>query len=1050
MSDESTAPKMTAPPGRAYEVLTPGEKFGDYQVLRCVSYDLLGSLYRVRKPRSKDEKTVFVMPPIIKSDQEFHERFAQMGPKLCKLEHPNVFSFEEAVVVKDRFTFMGKEFDGENLADYLQNYVNKQIKERKSNQDEPRELVSDLPMGLPADDVTSILSQTLEGLAYLADKKIQHYNLNPTNILRAKNGSIKVAGFGLLSLIGQERFEAVVSAGIPPIALGGRAIRINTVDILSPEVRQGKPADARSDVYALGITAYWLLTGRKPTADYVPPSEVVHGLSEKWDIFIANCLDREPEKRYQSVNKAKDDFENFENIRPLRNKSQKASIGTTDTKTVFRHLDFIPVPKKLQEKGTKTASAFRLAVVGVVLLIFGSLIFSAINVMLDDSFPDGVVAIKTPDGQEPRLSFALEPDNVGVKISGTTHNFIVRDGKLDLNILPGSYRFAFTAPGFDSHSELIQIDKEPLQKTIKLRPALVDAVFVSEPSVTLTAVDASGKEFPLGETDASGQLVANQVIVAGDYTMIADKAGYSPTKSGPYTLSSREANTVQVPIEAILGVLRVKSDPSGADVFYGDRQLGKTNVTLQDLPVNEEFLLTVKLDGYRDKTLAVTVLPQTKDILDFGTLTPLSGEIAPVILFGGKEPTPEQLKSVKITGVSRNSQLGEQTFSADASSIANGQFRIQGVREGEVEMTVSHPDYYDVSKTFSLGNNVRVKVPYDMEPLPAILTLAPKPANEDWVITLDGKKVKLPEMQAPLKPGVKHTLSIGSKDYFAQSKSFTPKPNEKMSWAPEMVLIPSPESGQNYEVPFIDMSLVWIAPGSFSMGSPPTEPSRLPEEGPVTQVRLTRGYWIGAHEVTQQQYTDVIGFNPSRLQGKTRPVEYVSWNEAMAYCRKLNEREQEAGRLPAGYEYRLPTEAEWEYAARAGSTAPFHWGNTATAENAHFQGTYPRDFESSDVDAEDDYGAKEVGQYQPNAWGLYDVHGNVREWCFDDYNARLPGDEVTDWVRLQDGSRHPVRGGGWEDFAIRSRAASRSEGLSENFRNASTGFRVVLAPAIAE
>ncbi|GHB90223.1 SUMF1/EgtB/PvdO family nonheme iron enzyme [Cerasicoccus arenae] len=1049
MSDQ-LPPSVSAPPGRAYEVLTPGEKFGDYQVLRCVSYDLLGSLYGVRKPRAKQEQTVFVMPPIIKATPDFKQRFAQVAPKLCGLEHENVFSFSEASEVKDRFTFLGDPFDGENLADYLQSYVNKQLKERRTENDEPRELVSDMPMGLPADQVTPILSQVLEGLTYLHQNKIQHFNLNPTNILRTKDGVVKVAGFGLLTLIGQERFEEIVSAGIPPIALGGRAIRINSVDILSPEARQGKPSDARSDVYALGITAYWLLTGRKPTADYTPPSEMVHGLDEKWDVFIANCLDREPEKRYQTVAKAKADFDEFDKIRPLRSSSARSSIGTSETKTIFHHLEFIPVPKQVKARGEKSARAFRLAVLGIVCLGVGFLVFSMLNSMIGDESMDGMTAIRTPEGQVPRLSISIFPESSSMKISSTDLNYIVRDGKLGLNILPGSYRLEFSSPGFTTTSRLIQIEQEPQSISVRLKPAFTNVSFTSLAETKLTAKDSDGEIIELGETNADGVLALEGKIPAGEYTITAKKDGYLVTKSGPFELSPSEDNRFDIPLDPILGVLRVKSDPSGAEIYYEDRKIGMTNATLQDLPVNEEFLLTLKLEGYRESILAVTVKPDTRDVLDFGVLTPLSGEIAPVIKLGGQEATPEQLKAVTISGKSVNAKLGDETFSANSSNIVAGQFRISDINEGEITMTVEHPDYLNETKTFTLENQVRMKVIYDLAPKPAILTLSPQPAGEQWTIELNGQKVKLDEMRAPLKPDVKQTLTISNENFFEMSKAFTPKPNEKLTWAPELTRIPSAETGKDYDVPFLKMPLVWVSPGSFTMGSPLTEPSRLPEEGPITQVRLTQGYWIGAHEVNQTQYEELIGFNPSRQAGKTRPVDYVSWREAMAFCSKLNEREQAAGRIPAGYEYRLPTEAEWEYAARAGTNTPFNWGATATAANGNFQGKYPRDFESSELDGTDHYGSKPVGSYPPNAWGLYDVHGNVREWCYDNYNARLPGDAVADWVRLEDNTRRPTRGGGWEDFAIRARAASRSEGLSEQSRSGSSGFRLVLARIIPE
>jgi len=1040
-------------PGRAYEVLTPGEKFGDYQVLRCVSYDLLGSLYRVRKPRSKDEKTVFVMPPIVKATEDFKARFAQMGPKLCGLDHENVFPFGEACEVKDRFTFFGGPLDGANLADYAQEYVSKQLKERKKDNEEPRELVSDMPIGLPVEEVNDILKQTLDGLDYLYRNKIQHLNLNPTNILRTKDGKIKVAGYGLMNLLGQERFEEIVSAGIPPIALGGRAIRINTVDILSPEARQGKPSDARSDVYALGITAYWLLTGRKPGVDYVPPSELVEGLDPHWDIFIANCLDRDPDNRYQSIAKAREDFQNFEKIRPLRTSSSrnKSNIGTTDTKTVFRHLNFIPVPQQVKDRGEATARTFRLAIVCLVLLVIGALVFATLNTMMVDSYTGGKVAIKTPEGQEPRLDLTLSPDRMSVRIQATDINFIVNDGKLPLNILPGSYRIVFNAPGYNQESRLVQVESEPQAMTIKLKPAITPATFTSVAGAKLTATPVDGGEaIELGETGPDGALFLENTLSVGSYMVSADKEGYTATESGPYELLLDEENTFEVPLKVILGVLRVRSDPTGANILFEGNKIGTTNATLEGLPVDEEFFITLQLDGYRESTKAVTVASKTRTILDFGTLTPLSGEIAPVITFGGQPATPEQLQSVTISGTSVSPSHGEQSFTADAASIANGAYRIKGVKEGEVTMTVSHPDYLDETKQFTLGNNVRAKVIYDLDPKPAILTLDPQPASEEWDIFLNGQKVILKEMKAPLKPGQPQTFKINNPNFYEATKTFTPKPNEQLSWAPTLKPVAGPELGKDFEVPFEDIKMLWIEPGMFNMGSPPTEPSRLPEEGPVTSVRFSKGFWIGAYEVTQEEYETLIGFNPARSPGENKPVEYVSWREAMAFCRKLNAREAEAGRLPDGYEYRLPTEAEWEFAARADSDNPFHWGETADRNQGNYQGTYPRNFKGGEIREDDPYAPKKVGSYEPNAWGLYDVHGNVREWTYDVYNSRLPGSAVTDWVRQGDANRRAARGGGYEDYAIHSRAASRSESYSEQSRSGATGFRLALAPKYDE
>ncbi|MGE9296249.1 MAG: SUMF1/EgtB/PvdO family nonheme iron enzyme [Puniceicoccales bacterium] len=1047
MSDDLPPPATPTLPGRAYEVLTPGEKFGDYQVLRCVSYDLLGSLYRVRKPRAKNEQTVFVMPPIIAPTPEFKQRFNEIAPKLCGLEHPNVFAFGEASLVKDRFTFLGGPFEGMNLADYLQDYVDQQLKERKPHGDEPQELVSDLPMGLPAEEVRSIISQVLEGLDFLYQNKIQHLNLNPTNILRAKGGQISVAGFGLFNLIGQERFEEVVSAGIPPIALGGRAIRINTVDILSPEARQGKASDARSDVYALGITTYWLLTGRKPGANYQRPSEIVEGLDEKWDIFIANCLDREPERRYQSVTKAKADFTQFHAIKPIRTSAPRNSIGTTDTATIFRHIDFIPVPRQVKERGEKTARIFRLAVIGLVLIIAASLFFSTMKLMLGDSYTEGKVAIRTPEGKTPRLVFDLEPQTSLVTIPGTDVRFIVKDGQLNLNILPGSYRFEFSAPGYQKTSRLLQVESSPMRENISLAPSWAKTTFTSLPDTKLTATSAKGDVVELGTTDETGKLVVTEKISAGEYEISADKEGYAITDSGPFTLSAKEENFVEVPVDAVLGVLRVRSEPRGAAIFFRDQQIGETNETLKDLPVDEEFTITLKKPGYRDSTLAVRVASDTRTILDFGELAPLAGEVDLSIELGSQPISPAEIERLTIKVEATSPFLDKQEITYTGAQLGESLI-VPQINEGDVTLTVSHPNYRDQTRSFTMGNKVRVNVAFDLEALPGIVSIEPEPAGQDWSFRFNGRAVRLPELKAPLPVGKTSTLSISNPNYFTQSKSFQPSANERITWAPVMKKVPSPSKGTNYETPFLDMPLIWIAPGSFKLGSPPNEASRLPEEGPQTSVRISQGFWIAAHEVTQKQYKMVMGNNPAEHQGETKPVESVSWSEARAFCRKLTEQESAAGRIPAGFEYRLPTEAEWEYAARAGSSTPFNWGNTADWSKGNFRGNYPRDFDSSHLDAPTHYGTQPVGSYQPNAWGLYDMHGNVREWCLDSYNARLPGGDQTDWIRREGSSRRAIRGGGWEDFAIHARSAYRSEGMSESARSASAGIRVVLGPKV--
>ncbi|MBU6175929.1 MAG: SUMF1/EgtB/PvdO family nonheme iron enzyme, partial [Planctomycetes bacterium] len=176
----------------------------------------------------------------------------------------------------------------------------------------------------------------------------------------------------------------------------------------------------------------------------------------------------------------------------------------------------------------------------------------------------------------------------------------------------------------------------------------------------------------------------------------------------------------------------------------------------------------------------------------------------------------------------------------------------------------------------------------------------------------------------------------------------------------------------------LGMEFVVIAPGRFWMGSPSGEKGRYADEGPFRIVTITRPYAIGRHLVTQEQYKAVMNDNPSQFAGEAHlPVDRVSWNQATDFCRRLSERSREK---KANRTYRLPTEAEWEYACRAGTTTPFFFGKDLHTNLANFDGSRSYNSRKPGVYLEK---TTPVGSYPPNAWGIYDMHGNLWEWCQD-------------------------------------------------------------------
>ena len=233
------------------------------------------------------------------------------------------------------------------------------------------------------------------------------------------------------------------------------------------------------------------------------------------------------------------------------------------------------------------------------------------------------------------------------------------------------------------------------------------------------------------------------------------------------------------------------------------------------------------------------------------------------------------------------------------------------------------------------------------------------------------------------------------------------------------------EGGGNRTIDDLGLTLIWIAPGSFSMGSASAGTDR---ERPVTQVTLTRGFWLGRTEVTQAQWTALMESNPSHFKGDSLPVELVNWNEVMEFCQKLTERERAAGRLSADLAYTLPTEAQWEYACRAGTTSdtsPANLDELAWHMANSGEQTHP------------------VGQKQANPWGLYDMYGNVWEWCLDWYGD-YAGGSVADPRGVPAGPGRIIRGGSWRGSAVDCRAPYRSAKEWDHRRHG-LGLRLALS-----
>ena len=283
------------------------------------------------------------------------------------------------------------------------------------------------------------------------------------------------------------------------------------------------------------------------------------------------------------------------------------------------------------------------------------------------------------------------------------------------------------------------------------------------------------------------------------------------------------------------------------------------------------------------------------------------------------------------------------------------------------------------------------------------------------------------------------------------------KPDEAVKAAPAIAdSMVGKKPGQVRDDNGLKMKLVWCPPGNVTM-----EQVEIVEEAVTTEdedeaapktrrvekitpvrVLLSRGYWLGVYEVTQSKWMQVMPIGHwkgkrSTKDGADFPATFIRWDDAVDFCQKLTVREREAGRLSADWEYTLPTEAQWERACRARTETKFSFGDDELKLSDYAW------FRDNVKQLREGY-AHQVGQKKPNPWGLYDMHGNVWEWCRDWYQVKLPGGRDPEMTKSSPYRARVVRGGSWFDVAGNCRSIGRS-GYDWPYRNHNIGFRVALS-----
>jgi|GEM_PF-832422 len=983
-------------PGPFRRVLSVGDRLGDYSLMKMLGAGAMGQVYEARQLILNQTCAIKVLPQELSKSPDFTRRFTIEGRALAQLNNQNIVRVLNAGVDSGRHYMVLEFVEGGDLADYLRSHGGK-LDERETHK---------------------VLSEILDGLSYAHKKGIVHRDLKPANILRTAEGNFKISDFGLAlvmdsgfvqdlvrkSIVAENRTgasdetmvapppsaprfadgEATVVAGASPVhsafpdadatvvtgpanapapddrtvyagapsqgvpeadatvvaapssplppedatvlsspqsapaattpqaasAMRDDSAFVGTLDYMSPEVRLGRSADARSDIYAVGIMAYQMLTGRKPLGRAKAVSVLCPGLSPTWDDWVDKCLEVEPQDRFQSAGEA---LEALAKVR-LAGGDVTAAVPLAPAPTPA------PVPPAATPAKSRKNPLLPILVVGAILVLLAVGVGIAVNLSKKKSVE--------PRREPPASQTARETSSPASPAQPSPQTTA---GAPSSKPAPGTPPSPAVPQSPASASPAVSGPSSPAPKTEpQALPAKGGIAFRNVPPGTSFSIDGSAPK-PL-----AGDLAG---LDAGKHSLILSREGCEPlektirvkrgemTDFGPVAFV-RQTGTLRLATSPVPLAWKIVEKPADADAAPVS---GKGGAVLEKLPTGT-YVFEFSFEGIAPFRKSVTVSPQARDLA--------------VTAPGGSITVTGNVPGATVTDASGR-VLGRTPLSIPLAAPGSYLFTVSA--EGYSAATV-RGKLTDAGTRELTANLEKIETPVE---------------GRDGAILLAGGR---------------------------------------------------------------SLPLVWLAPGAFRMGSESGEIGREATETPHN-VTLTQGFWLGKTEVTQAQWAAVMGSNPSAFTdaGADAPVERVSWAEAMEFCHRLSEIARAAKALPVGYEFSLPTEAQWEYACRAGEgkdadIAAFGWTAANSGRRTHT-----------------------VASLKANAFGLFDMRGNVAEWCLDWFAPYAPGDAV-DPVGPASGQFRVARGGAWQQGASKARSAARNSFVPADRWNY-LGLRVALVKA---
>jgi formylglycine-generating enzyme required for sulfatase activity/serine/threonine protein kinase len=909
---------------------------GEYELFEKLGAGGMGEVYRARHRRLGKFVALKVMREKRLGSADAVARFRREMEAVGQLDHPNLVEAHDAGEQDGIVYLVLKLIDGVDL-------------HRLVKQQGP----------LPVAEACELVRQAALGLQYLHERGLVHRDLKPSNLMRTPSGMVKMLDLGLARLR---------STTITDHLTGPNRI-IGTPDYLAPEqADNAATADIRADLYSLGATLFYLLTGKPPFAHH---SELMaklkaHGMEPPADVrslrpevpddvaaLVARLLAKQPEERFATPQELADALTQLDSTQ----EAPKAPL---------------PAPEPVEPSSPVPPGRHKLLTIEAGLTL------------------------------EPATRAGRRRTGCSLQIVVAASLFLAVGGTLaymaSFWYLAQAHRTAQVSK-LEGHAELDRAKG-------RCWAALVGINNYSDPQmVKLSFAVADARLMYNTLTQSCGYDDKDVLLLTDD----ADKDQLRPTRSN---LKLQLAQWLQQP-----------SRDDTVLVFFsghGFIDKGKTYLAPQD---------------GESANVAGTCLP-TSDVRSM----------------------LDDCKADQKLLILDYCRRGGKAVGSNPSSPAESSGSFPGPRGlitmiscAKTQLSFDYPDKKHGLFTYFLAEGLRGEAD------------KPPHGNGDGIVDSDelykytfesvtttAHKMNLSQTPVRQMDGVAGTFALARLDRDDRGSPSIPTPPTNIVRSPV-----APPAGEVLKNSF-GMELRRIPAGTFQMGSPLAEHPGLGEE--LHPVTISRPFYLGTCEVTQEEYMRVTKKkNPSYfcdkgggrdkvagLNTSQFPVEQVSFADAEEYCRLLTSLEKE--KLPAGWAYRLPTEAEWEYACRAGSTTPYHWGETLSARQANF-GAFP--FGGSEPGLEQ-IGTRTMPVHSfaaaKNAFGLYDMHGNVAEWCADFFSrSYYKISPALDPKGPATGSARVVRGGSWSDGVSGCRCASRA-GLAPGEIRANVGFRVVCAP----